>query len=1185
MIRRLQARLLTISAALAFIACSAEDYQQSLTKYNEENEFSFLYPGGDISDELGSCTVEELEHANDVQLHAILQELVNTTFFRTFLVDLDHGCPITDFGIGKSSDDGHGRNEDSTTVSKSSSDFTFGEEKDEEFQCDGGKEELDEDAPPLCTVAAEEDNNLFGGSGTPSFFSSSALGNIQEQSAWSSESQEKTFSWKETTHPVIMGSDSESGEELNSCDDQGTLQQILPDSTFWLDMCSQIKEGDGAKIVNLALNPERNTAYNGTHIWNAIYEENCIEFDGDDHSMCFEEKVLYRLLSGLHTSTTLSIATNYYPPSKRKGRDSWEPNAKYFMEKFAGHPEYIQNLHFSYVVLLRALRRASGYLEDYTISTGNIVDDGAASALIKRLLDTHILNSCSSVFSAFDETLMFESAVANEGYSLQENFKGVFHNVSSILDCVQCQQCKLHGKMAMLGYGTALKILLTPEGDLLSNNGLSRNEIVAFVNTLAKFSESMKEVRHLSHLYFMESEKFAKELPIPDPKQDEIEHWSDKSMFENEYEQNKAMDIAVAAISKLARKNWISESRESNLLFRALNKDPALLVLAKYYGSNIEKFRQYSNHIEEEYNPGEVSSSPDQPDAIIVGSGLAGLTATLKILDRGGSVVLVEKEHRIGGNSAKASSGINACCPNNDMYDDSIKSFEYDTIRSAGNSANLPLIQTLVNKSADAVAFLKNRTGVDLSLLAQLGGHSHKRTHRPSDGMAGAEIIFAMQKAIKKFENTGKLKIMMDTKVTGLLQENGTVIGLEYISLDKDDENLSSLKAPNVILATGGFASDRTQGSYLEKHRPELMGFSTTAGDFSTGDGITLGTQMGAGTVDLDKVQIHPTGWVDPADEFNPSKILAAELMRGVGGILLNDSGARFCNELGTRAYVTDMMLKHESKYMNNGKWNVDAEVPTFSLVLASSAATDGKKHVDLYSHKGLLTKLKGIQELANWLQKDVEVIQSTLLGYIEDAEKGKDIWGKISFRGMPSRDLENEIFYAGKVTPVLHYCMGGIKIDTRGSVLDESSNPIPGLHAAGEVSGGVHGSNRLGGNSLLECTVFGSIVGEKIPIKSRGESQDIKHNSKRKLQTGANHPVSPTEITLEELAQHNSANDCWVAIHGDVYDLTEFAEEHPPGAESIYVLAGKEATDAFKAVHSRGLLEDFANDKVGVLV
>ena len=226
---------------------------------------------------------------------------------------------------------------------------------------------------------------------------------------------------------------------------------------------------------------------------------------------------------------------------------------------------------------------------------------------------------------------------------------------------------------------------------------------------------------------------------------------------------------------------------------------------------------------------------------------------------------------------------------------------------------------------------------------------------------------------------------------------------------------------------------------------------------------------------------------MDPSDPNNKSKVLAAEQMRGVGGLLINSEGRRFCNELGTRAYVTEKMLSHDPSFQKTGEWNVSATVPTFSLVLSSSAAADGKKHVDLYSHKGLLTRLEGVTALPEWMGLPKSKVVATLREYQSAAAKGIDEFDKATFRGVPAKELESEVFYAGTVTPVLHYCMGGITIDKEGSVLNQQGQPIFGLHAAGEVAGGVHGVNRLAGNSLLECTVFGTIFGQKIPITYRG--------------------------------------------------------------------------------------------------
>ena len=1164
-------------------------------------------PTGPIDDT--QCHIEQLEEANDSQLFSILHDLKYTAFFKSFAVDLDATCPITwdkqdtkkekvgsteyttstTSGGGMSTfdpfameppedDDGHcqGGLEDWEEAEptchvdfeepETTSTPPQQEQEKEEFDCDGGSiaEEMEEDATPLCELTEEEKEQMtkYEESKTPlKDLFSSALNALNKKLGWESIEEKETFVWEHTTDPVVLSIDEE------DCDDE-TVEGRLPDS-FWLDMCAHIQEGDGLKMVDLSLNPERNTGYNGTHIWRAIYEENCIDLNGEQSQpMCYEERVMYRLLSGLHASTTLSIAKNYYPPNKRKGRETWTSNALYFQEKFGDSPEYIRNLHFSYVVLLRALKKAYPILSKYEIQTGNVVEDEKATVLLKRLLDSSILKSCSQVFSAFDESLMFRVPTNDldmelkskskfpadqQVVTLQQNFKEVFHNISSILDCVQCQQCKLHGKMAMLGYGTALKILFMTNEEVITKS-LSRNEIVAFINTIAKMSEALKDVRDLTNLYWSENTV----SPSMIPSATEVETLA----VEN------TVDAAIAAISTLANGGNITTAREAELVHLVLQGDEGILALAKYYGSDLNKFLLFSQDV----------GADMEPDAIVVGTGLAGLAASLRILDRGGRVVIIEKEHLLGGNSNKASSGINAYNYNN-TFDDSLESFVADTTKSAGSGAQPELIATLASNSGDAVAWLKDRVGVDLSLVAQLGGHSYRRTHRPQNGMVGAEVIYGMQKEVKKYEKSGQVKIILDTKVRSLLtDENGRVNGVKVEYLHGNDGEPTELHAANVILATGGFASDRSNGSYLDQYRPELMKMPATAGPFSTGDGIGLAVAVGAGTIDMDKVQIHPTGWVDPKDPSNQNKILAAELMRGVGGVLINSQGQRFCNELGTRAYVTDQMLAHDPYYAENLVWDKSKEVPTFSLVLSSSAAESGKKHVDHYTHKGLLTRIEGIQALANWMGQDVETLRVTFKKYISDAEAGVDEWGKLSFQGKPSEDLVNEVFYAGTVTPVLHYCMGGITIDKEGNVLDANKNPIPGLHAAGEVTGGVHGNNRLGGNSLLECTVYGSIVGKKVPIKERLSTIPVSSVS----QPGKDKNKPLQEISWETLQQHSSPDDCWVAIHDVVYDLTGFAPEHPAGAESIHELCGDDGTGAFASIHNKGMLDDFEEDKVG---
>ncbi|CAJ1958790.1 unnamed protein product [Cylindrotheca closterium] len=598
---------------------------------------------------------------------------------------------------------------------------------------------------------------------------------------------------------------------------------------------------------------------------------------------------------------------------------------------------------------------------------------------------------------------------------------------------------------------------------------------------------------------------------------------------------------------------------------------------------------QLQHHLRENVHPSQIP----KVDAIVVGSGLAGMTATLRILDRGGSVIMIEKESILGGNSNKASSGINACCLERDeKFNDTIAEFLQDTLQSAGPHANIALIETLVDHSAAAVNWLYNRVGVDLSQLVLLGGHSKPRTHRPQFGFVGAEIMSAIEAAIYNYRATGRINVMLNTQVLKLLHDeydHNQVRGVQIRKLhDKHHLKPLNLYANDVILATGGFASDRSRGSLLEKYRPDLISLGATAGNFSTGDGIVMAEALGAMTLDMEKVQIHPTGFVDPQQPDNPNKVLAAELLRGVGGILLNRDGQRFCNELGRRNYVVDKMMNQKERSGEpQRRLGQRQSGHTFFLVLPSDSANEAKSHISHYLYQHLMTEVSGVQGLSERIGVSRDVIEKTLRQYQTHAVTGKaDEHGKTVFSGFPLVNFDTETFLVGEVTPVLHYCMGGIGIDAAGHVLNENGERIWGLHAAGEVTGGVHGNNRLGGNSLLECAVFGSIVGESIPIVERhydshnGENQEVAHPLDSAI---FQNPLLPV-ITEAELSRHNTANDSWVAIHGHVYDLTSFLPEHPGGIDSVASLSGMDGTDVFAALHSRRILDRLESQIVGRL-
>eukprot|EP00934_Nitzschia_sp_Nitz4_P005488 Nitzschia sp. Nitz4//scaffold287_size23745//1466//3721//NITZ4_008456-RA/size23745-processed-gene-0.30-mRNA-1//1//CDS//3329545757//5478//frame0 len=571
-------------------------------------------------------------------------------------------------------------------------------------------------------------------------------------------------------------------------------------------------------------------------------------------------------------------------------------------------------------------------------------------------------------------------------------------------------------------------------------------------------------------------------------------------------------------------------------------------------------------------------------DAIVVGSGLAGLTTALTILDRGGTVYVIEKEPVLGGNSNKASSGINACCLEQDQgrNNDTIQLFIEDTVESAGQSAQLDLIETLVGGSASAITWLQQRLSVDLSALVQLGGHSRKRTHRPVDGMVGVTLMSALASAVQEYVSSGKAKVLLETKVVRVLKNtDGAVRGVETRLTDVFQSTTKLIRSDAVVLATGGFASDRSNGSLLERYRPELMRMPATAGPFSTGDGVRMATSIGANTVDMEKVQLHPTGFVDPSDSDNVNKVLAAELLRGVGGILLNHRGQRFCNELGTRSYVTDKMLEHDTEYASRHKWNAQSQVPTFYLVLSSVAARDAEKHVGMYVREGLMVKVSGMVNLASHIGVSLQDLEASLNLYRSASESLEDEFGKSVFNNVPPANPSQEEFYVGIVTPVLHYCMGGITINTQGQMLDKQGIPIEGLWGAGEVTGGVHGDNRLGGNSLLECAVYGSVVGMNLPVNSYPIPPDetgMAGQGKKKLQ------LSIALLTKDDVAQHSVPEDCYVALHGYVFDLTDFAAHHPGGKRSIQSLCGTDGTVTFSGIHAVKILNGVQTYLIGQL-
>ncbi|TGJ80481.1 hypothetical protein E0Z10_g8286 [Xylaria hypoxylon] len=603
------------------------------------------------------------------------------------------------------------------------------------------------------------------------------------------------------------------------------------------------------------------------------------------------------------------------------------------------------------------------------------------------------------------------------------------------------------------------------------------------------------------------------------------------------------------------------------------------------------------------------------PRVIIVGGGLSGLSAAHTIYLAGGNVVVLDKQGFFGGNSTKATSGINGALTRTQVdhkIQDSVKQFYEDTLKSARDKARPDLIKVLTYKSAAAVEWLQDVFNLDLTLVSRLGGHSQPRTHRGHDAkFPGMAITYALMQRLEELAETEpeRVQIIKKARVTGLTKEGNKVTGVQY----EFNGEASSVDGP-VVLATGGYAADFSDTSLLKQHRPDTFGLATTNGSHATGDGQKMVMAIGGNGIDMDKVQVHPTGLVDPKDPGSKWKFLAAEALRGEGGLLLNADGDRFCDELGHRDYVSGMMWKEK----DNGKFPI-------RLILNSKASNTLDFHTRHYSGRGLMKKMSG-QELAKEIGCKPDHLQKTFTTYNAIADgKEKDPWGKKFFQNMPL-DID-DTFHVAVMEPVLHFTMGGIEINDKAQVLNQSKQPFEGLYACGELAGGVHGANRLGGSSLLGCVVYGRVAGDsasnylfqqalsgsagaaqrlgqislhidpsqpgKVSVEwASGTTASAPPAGQKTVATPAakdakssepakKFEVPEKEFTLEEVAKHNKKDDLWVVVKGVVMDLTNWLDEHPGGPQAIMNFMGRDATEEFEMLHDDEVIPKYAPEQV----
>ena len=485
-------------------------------------------------------------------------------------------------------------------------------------------------------------------------------------------------------------------------------------------------------------------------------------------------------------------------------------------------------------------------------------------------------------------------------------------------------------------------------------------------------------------------------------------------------------------------------------------------------------------------------------DVVVVGAGGAGMTAAITATDAGKKVIVVESQPIAGGNSVRSTGGMNAAkTPYQDKnefkeaagvektlataaekfadnetitalaatvksqwdayqanpqgYFDSVELMELDTMIGGKGKNNPELVKALAENSAAAIEWLAS-IGAEVKNVGAFGGASVKRIHRPvnADGKVtavGAYIVPILEKNLQD----RNVQFLFDTTANEIIMKDGKAVGIK--GTGKDGHKVT-INAKSVVIATGGFGAN---AEMVEKYKPELKGFATTNAEGAQGQGIDMATAAGAATVDMNQIQIHPTVHI----EEDGNAHLITEGLRGDGSILVNAEGKRFYDEVSTRDKVSAAIIEQTDK----SAW-----------LVVDQAMVDKSAVIAGYIKSGYTVTGATYEELAKAMGVDEATFTSTMNTWNQAVEAKSDAeFGRTSF----ANPLTTAPYYAIKITPAVHHTMGGIVINPKAEVLNEKGEAISGLYAAGEVTGGVHGANRLGGNAVADFVVFGRISGQ----------------------------------------------------------------------------------------------------------
>lgn len=449
-------------------------------------------------------------------------------------------------------------------------------------------------------------------------------------------------------------------------------------------------------------------------------------------------------------------------------------------------------------------------------------------------------------------------------------------------------------------------------------------------------------------------------------------------------------------------------------------------------------------------------------DVVVIGAGGAGFSAAIEANQAGAQVVLLEKMPTVGGNTLISGGEMNA--PNNwvqqklGITDDTADLFYEDTLKGGDNLGTPEMVRILADHALESAEWLRDEVKVEFlpDHLFQFGGHSRKRALIPV-GHTGAELITKLKTKTEEQGVTIKTSMKADALITN---DEGRVTGVE--ATDDSGNTILFHAKMGVVIATGGFGSNIEM---RKKYNPEMdEKYLSTDTPGTTGDGIVMAEALGAKLANMEYIQTYPV--------CNPETgvISLVADSRFDGAILINQEGERFVEELERRDVISKAILAQTGGYTYQ-LWNQ-------TIADIGKTIEVHQDEYDMLIKQGLLYKADTLEEAAKFFNVDIDTLKATVKKVNQYASTGDDL--DFHHRG-GLVSLETGPYYIQKAVPSVHHTMGGLVIDEKTHVINEEGSIIPGLYAAGEVTGVIHGTNRLGGNAIADVFTFGRIAGQQV--------------------------------------------------------------------------------------------------------